>query len=150
MTFPTVEEGRPAVAALEAKRQRLSDAGAGAGSLWWCEHRLKRARAMLESPETGQPLPPVLAEVSACRVGPLAAVTVPGELFTEIGMQIKASSPSPATLIAGYSNGSIGYIPTVEAYPAGGYEVTHACRVDPGAGTLIEAEAGRLLRELHG
>ena len=34
-------------------------------------------------------------------------------------------------------------------YGEGGYEVTHACRVDPGAGTLIEAEAGRLLRELH-
>jgi glycerol-3-phosphate acyltransferase PlsX len=37
----------------------------------------------------------------------------------------------------------------MEAYPEGGYEVTHACRVDPGAGTLIEAEAGRLLRELN-
>src|SRR5437870_6102860 len=105
---------------------------------------------MLESVETGQSLPPVPAEVSAFRIGPLAAVTVPGELFTEIGMRIKAASPFAAPLIAGYSNGSIGYIPTVEAYPEGGYEVTHACRVDPGAGTLIEAEAGRLLRELHG
>jgi hypothetical protein len=150
MTFASVEEGRPAVAALEAERQRLIDSGASSGSLWWCEHRLQRAQAMLESVESGRPQSPVPAEISAFRIGPLAAVTVPGELFTEIGMRIKAASPFPATVIAGYSNGSIGYVPTVEAYPEGGYEVTHACRVDPGAGTQIEAEAGRLLRELHG
>ena len=86
--------------------------------------------------------------MSAFRIGPLAAVTVPGELFTEIGMRIKAASPFSHTLIAGYTNGSVGYLPTVEAYPEGGYEVTHACRVDPEAGQMIEAAAGRLLRDL--
>jgi hypothetical protein len=149
MSFPTSEAGRAAVEALDAERQRLVDSGASAGSLWWCEHRLKRAQQMLESRETGRPLPPVPAEISAFRIGPLAAVTVPGELFTEIGLRIKAAAPFPYPLIAGYTNGSVGYLPTVEAYPEGGYEVTHACRVDPDAGVMIEAEAGRLLRELH-
>mgnify|MGYP001446487173 CR=1 FL=1 len=51
-------------------------------------------------------------------------------------------------MAAGNTNGSIGYIPTAEAYPEGGYEVTHACRVDPEAGAMIEAEGGRLLRDL--
>jgi len=60
-------------------------------------------------------------------------------------MRIKAAAPFPHPLVAGYTNGSIGYIPTVEAYDEGGYEVTHACRVDPGAGQMIEAEAVRLL-----
>jgi hypothetical protein len=149
MSFPTVEEGRQAVAALEAEHQRLTDAGASSGSLWWCERRLQRAKAMLESRESGKPLPTIPAEVSAFRIGPLAAVTVPGELFCEIGMRIKAASPFPHTLIAGYANGSVGYLPTAEAYPEGGYEVTHACHVDPEAGQLIEAEAGRLLGELE-
>jgi neutral ceramidase len=148
MTFPDTEAGAAAVAALEADLQRLAESGAAAGSLWWCEHRLKRARAMLASRETGQPLPPVPAEVSAFRIGPLAAVTVPGELFCEIGMRIKAASPLPYTLIAGYTNGSVGYLPTAEAYTEGGYEVTHACRVDPAAGEMIAAEAGRLLSAL--
>lgn len=150
MTVPSVEEGRAAVAALEAEHQRLTDAGASPGSLWWCERRLQRARSMLESRETGEPLPSIPAEVSAFCIGPLAAVTVPGELFTEIGMRIKAASPFPLPLIAGYTNGSIGYIPTVEAYPEGGYEVTHACRVDPDAGCRVEAEGVRLLHALHG
>jgi neutral ceramidase len=149
MSFPSVEEGQKSVAALEAEHQRLTDAGASPGSLWWCERRLQRARSMLESRESGQPLPTVPAEVSAFRIGPLAAVTVPGELFCEIGMRIKAASPFPHTLIAGYTNGSVGYIPTAEAYPEGGYEVTHACRVDPEAGQMIEAAAIRLLRQLH-
>jgi hypothetical protein len=149
MTFAEVEEGRAAVAALEAERERLAASGASAGSLWWCEHRLQRARAMLESRETGRPQPPIPAEVSAFRIGPLAAVTVPGELFCEIGMRIKAAAPFPYPFIAGYSNGSVGYLPTVEAYPEGGYEVTHACRVDPGAGVMIEEEAGRLLGALQ-
>jgi neutral ceramidase len=148
MTFPNVESGQAAVAALEAEHRRLVESGAASGSLWWCEHRLKRARAMLESRETGRPLPPVPAEVSAFRIGPLGAVTVPGELFCEIGMRIKSASPLPYTLIAGYTNGSVGYLPTVEAYSEGGYEVTHACRVDPPAGMMIEAEAGRLLSEV--
>jgi neutral ceramidase len=149
MTFPDVPAGQAAVAALEAEHRRLVESGAAAGSLWWCEHRVKRARAMLDSRETGQPLPPVPAEVSAFRIGPVAAVTVPGELFCEIGMRIKAASPLPYTLIAGYTNGSVGYLPTMEAYSEGGYEVTHACRVDPAAGEMIEAEAGRLLAALR-
>ena len=36
-----------------------------------------------------------------------------------------------------------------DGYAEGGYEVTHACRVDPGAGQMIEAEAARLLGELE-
>jgi neutral ceramidase len=150
MTFPTREMGHTAVESLEAEHRRLTETGAAAGSLWWCEHRLKRARAMLASRESGEALPPVPAEVSAFRVGPLAAVTVPGELFCEIGMRIKATSPFSPTLIAGYANGSVGYLPTVAAYAEGGYEVTHACRVDPEAGAMIEAEAGRLLATLAG
>lgn len=148
MSVPTVEEGRQRVAALEEEHQRLTKAGAASGTLWWCERRRQRAKDMLASRESGQPLPAVPAEVSAFRVGPLAAVTVPGELFCEIGMRIKAASPFPHTLIAGYANGSVGYLPTAEAYPEGGYEVTHACRVDPAAGQMIETEATRLLRRL--
>src|SRR5438445_129502 len=77
MSVSSVEEGRKSIAALEAEHQRLTDAGAAAGSLWWCERRLQRARAMLESREGGQAQPPVPAEVSAFHIGPVAAVPGP-------------------------------------------------------------------------
>jgi predicted Fe-Mo cluster-binding NifX family protein len=44
------------------------------------------------------------------------------------------------------ANGAIGYVPVPEAYPEGGYEVTHASRVGPeAAGTLVNASV-RVLR----
>ncbi len=52
----------------------------------------------------------------------IAIVGVPGELFAEIGMKIKENSPFETTIIAGYANGYIGYIPTPETYESLSYE----------------------------
>jgi hypothetical protein len=141
----SVEAGRHLVAALEAEQARLQAQQASAGARWWNDLRLTRARRGLSALEGGEPLPPVRAEVQVMCLGDCAIVSVPGELFAEIGMAIKRRSPFTVTCIAGYSNGSVGYIPTRRAYPEGGYEVTHACRVAAEAGELIEREALRLL-----
>lgn len=110
------------------------------GRRHWAETRLARAQAALESWKTGVPLEPVLAEVQAWRVGDLAVVTTPGEVFNQIGAAVKADSPFSGTFFVGYANGSIGYVPVPEAYPEGGYEVTHASRVAPeAAGQLTDA-----------
>ncbi|MBI3973294.1 MAG: hypothetical protein HY332_18635 [Chloroflexi bacterium] len=69
-------------------------------------------------------------------------------MFCEIGLAIKHSSPFPWTAVAGYTDGSVGYIPTRAAYPEGGYEVDRACRVNPEAGEIVEAISLRLLRSL--
>lgn len=80
-------------------------------------------------------------------------VTMPGEAFVELGLWTKADSPFPATIVLGYSNGNIGYLPTRSAYPLGGYEVDSAFKyydypaaVAPEAGEAVVAAAGRLLR----
>jgi hypothetical protein len=52
-----------------------------------------------------------------------AFISFPGELFTEIGMQIKKESPFSHTYIVGLANGGVGYIPTRKAIKQGGYEV---------------------------
>ena len=52
-----------------------------------------------------------------------ALISFPGELFTEIGMRIKGESPFARTLIAGLTNGEIGYVPTRKAIGEGGYAV---------------------------
>lgn len=62
-------------------------------------------------------------EQTCIALGDTALVSFPGELFTEIGRQIKAQSPFARTYIIGLANGSIGYVPTREAICQGGYEV---------------------------
>lgn len=115
------------------------------GPLWWARHRLDRSLAAVESWRSGSALPAVEAEVSALRLGPLALATAPGEIFTEDGQKVKQNSTADHTFFLGYTNGSIGYVPTRSAYADGGYEVTHACRVDPEAGEAITDTCGQLL-----
>ena len=88
------------------------------------------------------------AEVQAVALGDDAAVlALPGEIFVELGLAIKAASPFRHTFIAELANGSIGYVPNREAYPQGNYEVVSA-RGEAGTGERLVEEALKLLREL--
>ncbi|NLC59301.1 MAG: hypothetical protein GX774_20880 [Armatimonadetes bacterium] len=96
---------------------------------------------------------PVPAEVQALRLGDtVAVVSVPGELFCRLGLEIKRRSPAPITLVSGYTNGYEGYFPTAAAFSEGGYEpsVGPWCRVGPTAGELLVETAVSLLQELWG
>ena len=69
-----------------------------------------------------------MGEIWAARLGDTAIVGTPGEVFGEIGAAVRAASPAPVTIFAGYSNGVLGYIATPEEYPYGGYEPAVAQR----------------------
>ncbi len=69
-------------------------------------------------------------------VGNLAIAGIPGELFVELGLALRANQHFARTFVAGYCNDLIGYIPTRAAYPEGGYEVDTA-RVASGSGETI-------------
>ncbi|HZP82470.1 MAG TPA: hypothetical protein VFB21_12590 [Chthonomonadaceae bacterium] len=148
MTYPSISEGEKQVSALRAQVRQLEAQNDSEGTLWWVRRRLRQGEARLDSLRTGTPLPPVPAEMTALRFGDVALVTAPGEIFTETGMAVKARSPLPSTCFVGYTNGSIGYVPVPSAYPEGGYEVTHACQVDPEAAGLVEETALSLLNEM--
>ena len=60
--------------------------------------------------------------VSAIRIEDFTWVTFPGEMFHQIGLNLKESMRSSNTYVIGYSNGSYGYLPTQSAYSEGGYE----------------------------
>jgi hypothetical protein len=62
-------------------------------------------------------------ELIAFKIGGVVLAGISGELFTEIGMEIKKLSPFSDTVILTHCNGSCGYIPTDKAYTEGGYEV---------------------------
>ena len=64
-------------------------------------------------------------EIQGFRVGSALFVAVPGELFVEIALRIKAETDHPV-FIMGISNGYVGYLPNRAAYRAGGYEVVSA------------------------
>jgi len=145
-THASAAEARRAVEELEREVAHLTEARAHRGSLQWANMRLERAQAALDSLEGGRPLSPVEGGVWGVLLGDVGMATGPGEIFCEIGLAVKQGSPFPHTMYVSNANGSIGYVPIPEAYPEGGYEVTHASRVGPeAAGLLVEASL-RVLR----
>jgi neutral ceramidase len=46
----------------------------------------------------------------------VAWLSLPGKVFTELGLAIKQDSPFPNTIIAELANGLLGYIPSRRAY----------------------------------
>ena len=133
---------------LGAEVARLEAQAPNSGSLWWSKLRHSRVSDALESWRTGNPLSPVVGEVQTWRLGDIAFATAPAEVFNESGSLVKRESPIPDTFFVGYTNGSIGYVPTPESYPEGGYEVTHACQVDPDAAPMLNQTCLDLLGRL--
>ena len=87
-------------------------------------------------------------EVQAFRLsGDVAVVTLPGEVFVELGMAIKEESPFETTLVIELTNDAPGYIPTNKAFAEGSYETVNS-RVTPGSGEEMVKTAARLLKEL--
>jgi neutral/alkaline ceramidase-like enzyme len=60
--------------------------------------------------------------LQALRIGDLALVTIPFEVFAEMGLELKAKSPFPDTFAVSIANGAYGYLPTVAQHELGGYE----------------------------
>ena len=96
-----------------------------------------------------------IMEIQAFRLGDCALVAHAAETFNEIGVAIKSNSPALVTLFAGYSNGCIGYLPTVAAHALGGYEIELAPYVyrvpgllDPGCEELVTKRSLQMLRAL--
>lgn len=87
--------------------------------------------------------------VQAIRVGDLALVSAPGELFVELGLDLKRRSPFGQTQVLGLANDSIGYIPTRRAFAEGAYE-PESSPYQPGFGEAIVDAGVELLNELHG
>lgn len=141
--FSSVDEATEAVRRLA---EDVDDPLVDDGERYWRALMLSRAEEGLRSLQDGTPLPTVSADISAVRLSDTVAIaTAPGEVFTLLGKDVVDRSPYGFTLFAGYTNGSINYVPTADAFDEGGYEVTHACLVAQGAGELLANEMLELL-----
>lgn len=129
-------------AVIERSREvmRTADDGARASFM-----QLVHASKVLDvAAREGEPLE---VEVQVVTLGTdLAWVALPGEVFAELGLQLKADSPFRQTMIAELANGSIGYIPSRRAFLQGNYEVVSA-RCLEGSGEKLVDAALELLRK---
>ncbi len=76
-------------------------------------------------------------EIQAIRLdADTAIVTLPHEVFVEIGLAIKARSPFRNTIVISLANDIDYYLPTERAFAEGSYEVT-TCPLDPGCGEIL-------------
>ncbi len=90
--------------------------------------------------------------VHALRIGDLGVVGLHGEVFVEIGLDIKARSQFGQTMVVGLANGAVGYIATDKALDEGSYE-TRLCRhvcAPKGTAKLWADTGGELLRVVGG
>jgi hypothetical protein len=91
---------------------------------------------------------PQEVEVQVIALGSdVAWVSLPGEVFVELGLAIKQRSPFRYTMIAELANGGIGYIPDRRSYAEGNYEPVSA-RCAAGSGEMLVETAVRLLEAL--
>jgi len=70
--------------------------------------------------------PVVNCEVQGLRIGPLGIAANGAASFAEYGLRLKEASPHSFTWYVGLANESIGYVPTPQAFVAGGYETRTA------------------------
>ncbi|MEX0761781.1 MAG: neutral/alkaline non-lysosomal ceramidase N-terminal domain-containing protein [Dehalococcoidia bacterium] len=111
-----------------------------------------------------QDKPPVEAEIGALKIGDLAIATLPGELFNELGRQLKNSRHGP-TWCAAYCRGYIGYVSTrrpheetddvplteiVDMKRFRRYYGTTTSPFSPEAGEMMIKRASDLLKEVDG
>ena len=93
--------------------------------------------------------------LQALRIGELSISAIQAEPFVETGMAIRDRSPFAHSIVLGYTNGCLGYLPTAEAYPEGGYEVRESCvyydtlMFSPDAEGIVVAKSIDLLNRLH-
>ncbi|MFB3828499.1 MAG: hypothetical protein ACE15B_17155 [Bryobacteraceae bacterium] len=96
--------------------------------------------------------PVVEVEVQAIQVGPAVFVAAPGEMFCQLGLEIKSGSPFKLTCPVELANGCVGYVPTEEALGprGGGYEtrLTAYTNLAPDAGTRMVRAGVELARQL--
>ncbi len=134
ITLTEVEEAKQAVAATKDDR---------GGNF------MKLVRSYRALDVAGREGKPYRLEVQVIALGKdVAWVSLPGEIFVELGLAIKRRSPFPHTFLVELANENIGYVPDRRSYAEGNYEPESA-RCAAGSGERLVDTAVTLLKELH-
>jgi hypothetical protein len=123
----TEEEVSKAEKELEARKEK----GEKGLRLGWLQATIQRFRDQGAHPT-------FTVNVHVLRIGDVAIVTSPFELFSDYGMQIKGRSRAEQTFVLELTDGSEQYLPTARAVAGGGYSaVVQSSRGGPEAGQML-------------
>ena len=109
--------------------------------------KLIRIEANLARLRSRIPKSPISTEIQGMKIGDYVLITFPGEVFAQVGLNIKKQSPYKNTFISGYSNGRVGYAPTIDAYDGEGYEVSGS-QLAPEWKNIYEEKALEIINKL--
>lgn len=87
-------------------------------------------------------------DIHAVSIGDVSFIAVPYEMFDTTGMHIKAQSPYKMTVVMYLTNEIYGYMPDIEAFPHGLYEVD-ITKFVPGTAEMFEQTYLDMLDALH-
>jgi hypothetical protein len=89
-------------------------------------------------------------KLQAMRIGDLGIVAIPCEVFAEVGLAIKKTSPLKPTFTVSLANGYNGYLPTPAQHKLGGYETWRArsSYLEVGASEKITPVVDKLLAKV--
>ncbi len=76
-----------------------------------------------------------------------ALVTLPGEVFVSLGLELKKKSPFANTMVIELANADIRYVPTLDAFAQGDYEAINS-RLAPGSGEKLVDAALQMLNDM--
>ena len=88
--------------------------------------------------------------IHALRIGDLAIITNPCELYCQFALDMKRRSRAEVTMVTQLANGSVGYCPTIPAIMGGGYSgwAIMWTRLEPYAGYKLVETSCRMLNDL--
>jgi hypothetical protein len=100
-------------------------------------HTMRKAPLPGGFPDADASRPRYPVEIHAVRIGDVAMVTNPFELYLDYGVRIKGRSPAIQTFVVQLA-GSASYLPTRRAVAGGGYgAIPETCIVGPAAGDML-------------
>jgi len=88
--------------------------------------------------------------VMVFKIGNTAVASVPGEYFTELGLEIKEKSKAEHTYVVTLANGWLGYIPSEKSFlRKGGHETSTSwwSKMDYNVGNIIASEIVKMINE---
>jgi hypothetical protein len=137
---------------LEEGMRRVPGArpGAAARSEMFWQRWAQDVQAALHA---GAARPSEQAELQAVYVGDTALLALPGEIFTALGLTLKAQSAYDQTFIVTYANGNVGYVTTEQDFAEQRYGSSMAFAIygnfqfQPNVGTYLVEAAAPLVRE---
>jgi len=143
--FPSESEMEKDIETAQAALDEATEKQASARTLKELGEQLSVARSMPRWAERHGRASVLSTEIQVFWIGEIPMVALPGEIFVEMGLSIKAGLGTDGAFVASLSNDSIGYVPIRQAFEEGGYESTVSAFA-PGCGEHLVEEALELAK----